>query len=61
MTDFGARGGPALVILGMLIGLQFAARPSPEQPAPNRLLFGLFPAAAFLGAAALGVMIQGPW
>jgi uncharacterized membrane protein YjfL (UPF0719 family) len=61
LTDFGDHGWPALVILGMLIALQFAAKPSPAQPTPNRVFFGFFPAVAFLGAAALGVMIQGPW
>ncbi len=61
VSDFLARGWPALILWGIAVLLDVLSRPTPERPAPDRLLFGILPGLLFIAAGIGCVIMQGPW
>jgi len=60
-TDFLARGWPALMLWGVVVGLDLIGRPTPARPSPNPLLLGVLPGLVLIAAGAGDVYFQGPW
>lgn len=61
VSDFIAKGWPALVLWGIVLFLDVISRPTPERPAPNRLLFGVLPGLLFVAAGIGDTIAQGHW
>jgi hypothetical protein len=61
MTDFASKGWPVLVLWVVMVTLEIAARPTPRQPAPDRLLYGALPAFGFIATAIAVLITQGHW
>jgi uncharacterized membrane protein YjfL (UPF0719 family) len=61
VSDFIAKGWPALVLWGMVLVLDWVGRPTPQRPNPNSLLHGLLPGLMFIAAGISDVRAQGTW
>jgi uncharacterized membrane protein YjfL (UPF0719 family) len=61
VSDFIARGWPALILWGIVLLLDIVSRPTPQRPAPNRLLFGVLPCLLFIATGIGDFIQQGPW
>jgi uncharacterized membrane protein YjfL (UPF0719 family) len=61
ISDFMAKGWPVLILWGAVLLLDVISRPTPERPAPNRVLFGVLPGLLFVAASIGEVIKQGPW
>ncbi len=61
VVDFIAKGWWALVLWAIAVGLDVLMRPTPEKPAPNRILCGLLPGLLYLAASVVVVLRQGTW
>jgi uncharacterized membrane protein YjfL (UPF0719 family) len=61
VADFILRGWPVLVLWGLLLCLDLVGRPTPDRPAPNRVIFGVVPFLVLVGAAVVEVGMQGRW
>jgi hypothetical protein len=61
VTDFIAKGRPALILWAIAMVLDLISKPNPQRPAPNPIAFGVIP---FVLLAAIGVgdvVTQGKW
>lgn len=61
ITDFITKGWWVLILWGIAVGLDVLARPTPQQPAPNRILCGLLPGLLYLAMSVGVVLAQGAW
>lgn len=61
LGDFITKGWPALILWVILVAFDAIANPTPQRPAPNRLLLGALPALLFIIAGIVVVIFQGSW
>ena len=61
VSDFIAKGWPALILWGAVLFLDIVSRPTPQRTAPNRLMFGVLPCLLFITGGVGDVIMQGPW
>jgi uncharacterized membrane protein YjfL (UPF0719 family) len=50
-------GSPVLILLAFAVLVEFMARPTPEQPAPPPVLYGVIPLVAYVSAAVLYLLL----
>jgi hypothetical protein len=61
VSDFAIRGWPVMILWFVVVALDIAARPTPQRPAANRVIFGVLPGVLLVVAAIGYVIMQGPW
>jgi uncharacterized membrane protein YjfL (UPF0719 family) len=61
LADFSAKGWPVLLLWGLVLFVDIVNRPTPQRPAPDRIVFGVLPCLLFIAFGIGDVMMQGPW
>jgi uncharacterized membrane protein YjfL (UPF0719 family) len=61
VIDFFEKGAPVVILWAAAVGVDNFARPTPKQPAADRLLLGFLPFLLFVAVGICDVVFQGPW
>jgi hypothetical protein len=61
ISDFVAKGWPALALWAVAMTIEVMCRPNPRRPAPNRILLGVVPGLLFVLFGLFDMIQQGSW